>query len=53
MYPDRVSDEDFVQESFQWYFEMINSIGDFGQAFEQVAEKIALDGGRRAMRPRF
>lgn len=44
MYPDRVSDEDFVQESFQWFFEMINRIGDFSPAFEQLAKKVALDG---------
>jgi hypothetical protein len=37
MYPDRVPDEDFVQESFEWFFEMINRIGDFRHAFEQAA----------------
>ncbi|MGU3347078.1 hypothetical protein [Pseudomonas monsensis] len=45
MYPDRVSDEDFVQESFQWFFEMINRVGDFSQAFEKLAAKVALEGG--------
>ncbi|MEZ1323876.1 hypothetical protein QIW46_21250 [Pseudomonas fluorescens] len=40
MYPDRVSDEDFVQESFDWFFEMINRIGDFGRAFEQAAARV-------------
>jgi hypothetical protein len=45
MFPDRVSDEDFVQESFEWFFEMINRIGDFSQAFEKLATKVALDGG--------
>ncbi|QXH98151.1 hypothetical protein HV782_016405 [Pseudomonas monsensis] len=44
MYPDRASDEDFVQESFQWFFEMINRVGDFSQAFEPLAAKVALDG---------
>lgn len=44
MYPDRVSDEDFVQESFQWFFEMINRIGDFSPAFEKLAAKVALKG---------
>ncbi|MEI4524037.1 hypothetical protein [Pseudomonas sp. CCNWLW23] len=45
MYPDRVSDEDFVQESFQWFFEMINRIGGFSPAFEKLAAKVALKGG--------
>jgi hypothetical protein len=45
MYPDRVSDEDFVQESFEWFFEMIDRIGDFSQAFEKLATKVALEGG--------
>jgi len=43
MYPDRISDEDFVQESFEWFFKMINRIGDFRQAFEQVATKVVFD----------
>jgi len=45
MYPDRVSDEDFVQVSFQWFFERVNKIGDFSKAFEQQATKVALEGG--------
>lgn len=45
MYPDRVSDEDFVQESYEWFFEMINKIGDFSKAFEKLATKVALEGG--------
>ncbi|MGY2442978.1 hypothetical protein [Pseudomonas sp. SDO52101_S400] len=52
MYPDRVSDEDFVQESFEWFFEMINRIGDFSRAFEQLATKAALDGESNSRGPK-